>query len=213
MTMLPAGVAPDRRRGQWWAPALALLAVGVSACASATGANYPYADEPDPRKLEYVIGVTDELDIGIWKHPELGARARVRPDGTVTLALLGDIRAVGLTPSELREEVKRRLSSFIVSEEAIVTISVVGANSYYFTVSGNVGRQGRFQAGSYVTVAEAMALAGGPNRFASADESFILRTERDGTRRRIPIDYEQILRGERLEQNIVIMRGDHLIVP
>ena len=175
--------------------------------------DYPYEKEPDPRKAEYVIGVSDVLRITVWKNNELDTQIAVRPDGTITMNLVGDIKADGLTPTELRDRLRKRLRAYIKEDEAVVTVAVTTVASYFVTVAGNVTAPGRYTSTSYLTVADAVALAGGPNRFASPDETLILRRGKNGVVRRIPVNYEQIRRGEYLQQNLVLMRGDQVFVP
>jgi polysaccharide export outer membrane protein len=188
-----------------------LLGLGLLGCPSRPP-NHPYEKEPDPRKTEYIIGVADTLRISVWKNAELNTEISVRPDGTITIPLIGDIRAEGLTPSQLRDQLKKRLRTYIREEEAVVTVAVTAINSYSVTVAGNVTAPGRYSSSSYLTVADAIALAGGPNRFASADEAIVLRPGPSGVRR-IPVNYEQIREGKFLQQNLVLMRGDQVFVP
>ncbi len=189
-----------------------LLATAAAACQRG-GAAYPYDREPDPRGSEYVIGVSDDLQISVWKNRDLDTKIAVRPDGNITMPLIGDVRAAGLTPNQLRGTIATRLSDYIREEDAIVTVSVTGVNSYYVTVAGSVGAPGRIASKSYLTVADAIALAGGPSRFASPGDTVLLRHGADGNVKRIPIDYAALLEGKRLEQNIVLLRGDRIYVP
>lgn len=192
---------------------LARLAVFALASCSTPRPRYPYRDEPDPRGLEYVIGISDEVAISVWKNRELDARLAVRPDGSVTLPLIGDVRAAGLTPSELRHAVASRLAAFVVDREATVTVAVLAVNSYFVTVAGSVATPGRIASKTYLTVAEAIALAGGPTRFADAGDTILLRRTPNGGLKRIPIDYERIIAGKDLDQNLVLFRGDRIYVP
>lgn len=189
----------------------ALLAL-LSACTTAK-VRYDYSREPDPRKSEYVIGVSDHLSITVWKTPDLSRDAIVRPDGTITLPLIGDLAANGLTPSQLREEITRQLARFVRDEGTVVTVAVTAVNSYSFTVSGSVERPGVYGSQKYVTVLEAIQLAGGPNRFASARETKLLRRDREGKVRVIPIDYPAVLAGAQPEANLALLAGDQLYVP
>jgi polysaccharide export outer membrane protein len=184
----------------------------LSACAAARH-DYDYLKEPDPRRSEYVIGVADRLSILVWKNPELSKDVTVRPDGTITVPLVGDITAEGLTPSALREEIARRLARFVRDEGAVVTVVVAEVNSYTFTVMGNVEKPGVFTAKKYMTVLEAIQLAGGPSRFASTSNVKLIRRDRKGKQRTIPIDYPSVLDGSRPEANLALMAGDQLYVP
>ncbi len=188
----------------------ALIAL-LGACAAHRA--YDYLKEPDPRRSEYVIGASDRLSIQVWKSPDLSRDVTVRPDGTITLPLIGDLAAEGRTPSELKGEISSRLAKFVRDESAVVTIAVVEVNSYTFTVSGNVEKPGVFTSRRYVTVLEAIQMAGGLNRFASPGDTRLLRRGPGGTVRIIPIDYPSALEGSRPEANLALMAGDQLYVP
>jgi polysaccharide export outer membrane protein len=184
------------------------MLVATSGCGTS---GYDYTKEPDPRKREFVLGASDQVKITVWKNPELSSDARVRPDGTITMPLIGDIQASGRTPSELQKEITTKLASY-VREGAVVSVAVSEVNSYRFTVGGNVEHGGIFTAKYYVTVAEAVAMAGGLNKFANPHKLVIVRNDGSGVRR-IPIDYERIASGEHPEENLPLMAGDSLFVP
>lgn len=192
---------------------IGLSIVGATVGCGTTGSSFDYSREPDPRSHEYVVGPADQLRINVWRDNELSQEIRVRPDGTITLPLVGDLRAAGRTPSQIRDELARRLTEFVKSDAARVTVAVLAVNSYRFSVAGNVERPGIFSSGYYVTVLEALAMAGGPNRFAAPARTVILRTYAPGSTRRIPIDYETLKTGQRPEQNIVVLSGDTIVVP
>jgi polysaccharide biosynthesis/export protein len=188
------------------------FALLLAAC-GAPAIHYDYAREPDPRRSEYVIGVADRLAIKVWKNPDLSTEALVRPDGTITMPLIGDLTAAGRTPTQLRDEITRQLANYIRDESAVVTIAVVGVNSYSFTVSGNVEHAGIFKSEKYVTVLEAVQLAGGPNRYASADRMKLMRKDKNGQIRVIPVNYDDIVTGKRPEANLALFAGDEIYVP
>ena len=190
---------------------LALIAAGCPHQAR----PYNYQSEPDPSTNEYVLGPSDLLKIIVWHNPDLSGEVVVRPDGTISLPLLGDLRAAGLTPGQLRTDIAARLATFIKDESAVVTVSVAAVNSYRFVVSGNVEHPGAFAANHYIRVSEAVALAGGPNRFASPEEAVIIRQSGDPKRgvRRIPVDDPAILDGTHPEHDLRLMPGDTVYVP
>lgn len=192
--------------------ALATSASLVGGC-SHTLPYHDYSREPDPRKQEYRIGVSDVLRVNVWHNPDLSGDAVVRPDGTISLALIGDVRAAGRSTAELRAEIAQRLKAFIKDESAAVTVAVAAINSYRFVVSGNVERGGAFVANHFVTVSEAVALAGGPNKFASPEQTVIIRADEPGKTRRIPIDYPGILKGSRPHHDLAVLTGDTIYVP
>jgi polysaccharide export outer membrane protein len=157
-------------------------------CAT-TQPAFNYAAEPDPRKQEYVLGPSDVLKINVWRNADLSGDATVRPDGTISMPLVGDLRVAGRTPGQVQAELVQRMATFIKDESAIVTVAVSIINSYRFVVNGNVEHPGAYASNHYVTVVEAIALAGGPNRFGSPDSTVIIRPNPMGGVRRIPIDY------------------------
>jgi polysaccharide export outer membrane protein len=187
---------------------LAMLLLVLSAACGST-VSYDYAKEPDPRKKEYEIGPLDQIKVVVWNHPELSGDVTVRPDGVVTLPLIGDVRAAGQTPSQMQREISKKLAAFVRLEESNVSVGVSQVNSYTFTVSGNVEKAGVYSQRSYVTVLEAIALAGGPNKYAG-NEAYIVR----GTpQRKIPIDMKRAASGESPAENLVVLRGDLIVVP
>lgn len=188
-----------------------LVAVGCVTQNREATSLYAEAARSDPRTHPYVIGVSDVVRVTVWKDPNLSADAAVRPDGTITLPLVGEVAASGRTAIALQREVAQRLSAFV--KDAVVTVAIAEVNSYRFTVAGNVEHPGLFTSRYYVTVSEALALAGGPNRYASTGRMIIVRHAGSRLSLRIPIDYDAILSGESPEQDIVILAGDAVRVP
>ncbi len=187
--------------------AVVITSAAMAGCHSLP--SYDYKSEPDPRASEFKIGPLDLISVLVWKNKDLSADVVVRPDGIVTLPLIGDLRAAGRTPSDIKNEVTHRLTDFVRNEEIVVSVAVSQVNSYYFTVSGNVEHAGLFTAKTYVSAVEAVAMAGGPNRFAG-DSIFIVRGQ---PVRRIPIDLSSATSGEHPEMNLIVMRGDVIVVP
>ncbi len=192
-----------------------LLSLGfVSSCV----ATYPpedYLRAGNPRKEDFVIGVADILKIAVWKMPEVNTDAHVRPDGNITVPLIGEVRAAGRTTAQLRTDIQARLATFVKDEAtaSTVTVAVVEVNSYVVTVSGKVTRPGVFHLKSYVTVSEAIALAGGPTLYASPDDTVIIRTWKANVPKRIPIQYLRIQQGLAPAQDLVLYSGDTVSVP
>jgi polysaccharide export outer membrane protein len=192
---------------------LPILLMSLVACATAP--RHDYRKEPDPRLMEYVIGASDQLSIRVWRNPDVSSDVTVRPDGTITLPLLGDVTAAGKTPSEVREVITNQLGNYLKGDGLVVSVAVVAANSYTFAVSGKVERPGIFTSQRYLTVLEAIQLAGGPNRFASpSDTKLFRRVSRTSVKTRtIPIDYPSVLDGSQPDANLVLLPGDQLHVP
>lgn len=187
-----------------------LVVLAAVGCRPAVPA-YPYENEPDPRGEEFVLGAGDQFRVVVWRRDELSGTYEIPPNGFVKMPLIGSFMARGQTPSQLRAEVQGRLKNFIKDAAADVTINVTRVTSYRFTVSGKVNRPNLYSPAPYVTVSEAIALAGGPTRFADLRGVYILR--RQGGERRIPVDYGMILDGERPDMNIVLLAGDTVVIP
>jgi len=133
----------------------------------------------------------------------------VRPDGAVTLPLIGTMQAAGKTASALQREIAARYKQYVRSEPDAISVSVSSIKSYQFTVTGNVERTGLYTSRTYLSALEALAMAGGPNRFAGSS-FYILR---GNPPRRIPIDLNRASTPNHAEQNVTIIRGDVLVVP
>ncbi|HEX3772972.1 MAG TPA: polysaccharide biosynthesis/export family protein [Polyangiaceae bacterium] len=195
---------------------ISLLGLIVSACAShgpsaGAQAEYAQAAAENPIGKPYVIGVGDVIRLSVWKSEDLSTDALVRPDGTITMPVVGELRAAGRTAAELQREAAARVATIL--RDSSVTVSVVEVNSYRFTVAGNVERPGLYTSRQYVNVAQAIALAGGPNRYASTDRMVLVRVAGGRGERRIPVNYDDILSGRDPEENIVLLPGDSLQVP
>jgi polysaccharide export outer membrane protein len=196
--------------------AAAIVALAIAAACGTTLPNYDYAKEPDPRSAELVLGVGDAIAINVWENKDLNTSATIRPDGTITMPLIGDLKAVGETPSSLKTRIKTRLQDFVrlPGGGSEITVAVQSWRSYRFTIQGEVLHAGVFTADQYVTVADAMALAGGPNKFAKRNEVTLLRRNpKSGEIRKIPLDYDSIASGKRQDMNIYILPGDTIWVP
>ena len=187
-----------------------LLCLLLAGCA---GPSYDYSKEPDPRKAEFVIGASDSVRIQVWKNPELSTEGTVRPDGTITMPLIGDLQAVGKTPTQLRDEITKKLGAYVKDETITVTVALTSISSYRYTVSGNFEHPGIFSSKYYVQVAEAIAMAGGINKFANPHKLIIIRADGKTKVRRIPIDYDRVSSGEHPEENLVLLAGDTLFAP
>ena len=158
---------------------------------------------------EYQIGPEDVLDISVWKNPELSRTVPVRPDGKVSLPLLNDFQAAGLTPSSLREQLVSRLSDFVPTPEVSVIVREV--HSRKVAVVGAVKTAGRYELKSPMTVLEAIALAQGFTDFAARDRIVVLR-QSGGTTTRIPFNYRKIADGAE-QENFYVRPGDIIVVP
>ena len=157
---------------------------------------------------DYKIGPEDVLDISVWKNQELSRTVPVRPDGKVSLPLVNDIQAAGLTPSRLRQELTRRLSEFVPSPEVAVIVREV--HSGKVSVVGQVRNPGRYEVRSPATVLELIALAQGFTDFASRDRIVVLR--QNATPARITFNFRKITDGTD-QDNFLVQAGDIIVVP
>ncbi len=178
--------------------------------------KYDYAQEPDPRNKELILGVGDTISVNIWENRDLNTEATIRPDGTITMPLVGDLKAAGETPSALKRQVQAKLGTFlkIVPGTDPVTVAVRQWRSYRFTIQGEVVRQGVFGSDHFVTVADAIAMAGGMSRFAKRGEIKLFRPDpKTKQTRTIPLDYDMLASGKRLDMNIWVLPDDVIYVP
>ena len=158
---------------------------------------------------EYLIGPEDVLDISVWKNPELSRKVPVRPDGKVSLPLVNDIQAAGLTPSELREQLAKRLAEYVPTPEVAVIVAEV--QSLRVSVVGAVKTPGRFMLKSPATVLECIALAQGLTEFAARDRIVVLR-QNGNTTQRIPFNYSKVANSSD-QENFFVKPGDIIVVP
>ena len=183
----------------------------VSGCAAQLARpDYAALARSDPRRHHYVIGVADVVSVGVWKDPTLTAEGPVDPDGTLTVPLVGQVHVAGQTVEQVRQTVTARLAAYV--KDPVVDVAVKEVNSYRFTVAGKVEHPGMFSPRYFVTVSEAIAMAGGPNRYASPSDIVVVRNEA-GRPVRIPVDYDAILSGTDPEQDIAVLSGDTVLVP
>jgi polysaccharide export outer membrane protein len=185
--------------------ALALVAA-LTACAPPPAYNWTAESA-----LGYRIGPGDVLKVVVWKHEELGAQVAVRPDGAISLPLVGDVAANGRSAVEIAGDVQSRLHRFY-QDDPPVTVQVQEVKSYKIYVIGEVSKPGEFSPSQEVTVLMSLSLAGGFTRFADPDRIVIVRRDSRGERR-IPFDYGAVVRRGDLRQNIALELGDTVIVP
>lgn len=197
--------------------AIALIVLVLAGCPSkvlAPGQVKGSMWDVNPNARELTLGVGDVLQIDVWSQKDLNTQATVRPDGTLTMPLVGDIKAVGMTPSALKDTIYKGLQAYVkMASPSEVSVAVTQLKSYRFTVQGEVGRPGQFSNDSYVTVSEAIALAGGPTRFAKRNEIQLFRRDAKGAMQSLTIDYDLVASGKREDLDVWILAGDTLYVP
>jgi len=173
------------------------------------GVDGPTA-KPATEDPNYIIGPEDELIVNVWKEADLSRSVPVRPDGKISLPLLNDVQASGLTPMQLGSEVTTRLRKFIAEPQ--VTIIVSRVNSQRIYIVGEVNHAGAFPLVPNMTVLEALSSAGGCSPFAKQTKIYILRLE-NGQEVRRPFNFKEVLSGQRMEQNFLLKAGDTIVVP
>jgi polysaccharide biosynthesis/export protein len=174
---------------------------------TATGNSARMPATADPN---YVIGAQDVLDISVWKEPELTRTIPVRPDGKISMPLLNDVQAAGLTPMQLGAQITASLKKFVTDPQ--VTIIVTAINSQRIYILGEVGRPGAFPLLPNMTVLEALTSAGGFTQFANVKKIYILRKE-NGKQDKYPFNYKEVINGKAPDQNIILRVGDTIVVP
>jgi polysaccharide export outer membrane protein len=157
---------------------------------------------------EYVIGPEDVLHIAVWKESDLSATLPVRPDGKISLPLLNDVQAAGMTPQQLSESLTIKLKKYIADPR--VTVVVTAINSKRIYVNGEVLHSGPMPMLPNMTVLQALSSAG-LNQFAKTKGIYVLRTE-NGKQQKLPVNYRKLIKGD-IEQNYVLQTGDTIVVP
>jgi polysaccharide export outer membrane protein len=160
----------------------------------------------DPNR--YVIGAEDSLQITVWKDATLSGTVPVRPDGMISMNLIGDLRAAGLTPMALAADISQRLKKYL--QDPVVTVVVLGVNSQRIFAVGEVNRVGPLMLTPGMTTLQAIVSAGGLSPFASSKKIYILRNV-GGKQEKIPFNYKQALKGD--NQGILLIPGDTIVVP
>jgi polysaccharide biosynthesis/export protein len=200
-----------RQLALWAALVLAVAAVPTRAqdtkqqSTTETKAKAPATADPN-----YVIGPQDVLDIDVWKEPELTRSVPVRPDGKISLALLNDVQAAGLTPIQLSEEITTKLKKFMTDPQ--VTVIVTQINSQRVYILGEMTRPGAYPLLPGMTVLQALSSAGGFTIFANSKKIYVLRNE-GGKQEKLPFNYKEVVKGKNADQNIVLKAGDQIVVP
>ena len=194
--------------------AAALAALGLAACAGSA------REQPSSAHLEtvavesqenYIIGPRDVLTIVVWREPELSLpRVEVRLDGKISVPLIDDVQAAGLTPVQLKEDLTTRLKEYVTAPTVTVVVASVGSKLVY--IIGEVTREGPINMQPDMRVLDAIGMAGGLNPFAGRTRIKIIRSQGTATAE-FTFDYDRFVDGEDLAQNILLIPGDTIVVP
>ena len=167
--------------------------------------THPTASVPS----DYTIGADDTLHITVWKEPEMSATLPVRPDGKISLPLLDDVQAAGMTPMQLGASIKEKLKRYIADPR--VTVVVTAMNSQRIFVAGEVTHPGAMALLPNMTMLQALSSAGF-TQFANVKGIYLLRTA-NGQQTKTPFNYKDVVKGNHPEQNIILKPGDTIVVP
>jgi polysaccharide export outer membrane protein len=198
---------PASTVGQSATTAKGATAAQKPATPPSTASNQP---KPATEDAGYIIGAEDVLNINVWKEPDLSRAVPVRPDGKISMPLLNDVQAAGLTPQQLAASIRDGLKKFIADPE--VTVIVTAVNSRRVYIMGEVTHPGAFLMSPGMTVLQALASAGSFTQFANIKGIYVLRTE-DGKQVKHPFNYKAVVKGQHPEQNLELKPGDTIVVP
>lgn len=176
--------------------------------ASISSASARPGDPPDPN--DYIIGEQDYLTITVWREKELSGSVVVRPDGKITVPLVGETKVAGMTPVQVQDLLEQRLKPFIAVPQVTVAVSQINSRRVYLI--GQVVKEGSYQINSSTTVLQLIAQAGGLRDFAKRKNIYILRTH-GSQQNRYSFNYEAVVRGKNQDQNILLQPGDTIVVP
>jgi polysaccharide export outer membrane protein len=177
---------------------------------SETSGGTAASSHDSPLDADYKIGPQDILRIDVWKELEISRTAPVRPDGKISLPLLNDVQAAGLTPMQLAAVIGEGLKKYITNPQ--VTVSVAEINSRRIYVTGEVLKPGAFSLLPNMTVLQALSSSGGFSQFARVKNIYVLRKE-EGKDVKHPFNYRDVVSGKKPEQNILLQPGDVIVVP
>jgi polysaccharide biosynthesis/export protein len=180
----------------------------ASASVDNAGTVAPEKSEPDPNA--YIIGEQDALVITVWKEKEISGGVVVRPDGKITVPLVGEIKAVGMTPVQLQSVLAEKLKPFVTVPQVTVAVTEIRSRKVYLI--GHAAREGPFMINSSTTILQLIAQAGGLKDFAKRKKIYILR-QNGKEQLHIPFNYNDAIKGTRPEQNILLEPGDTIVVP
>lgn len=197
-----------------WKLAMAtLLLTGGLALAQAAATAPASASIPESGTSvagpDYIIGPEDVLHIAVWKEADLTATLPVRPDGKISLPLLNDVQAAGLTPMQLADSLTEKLKKYVASPRVTVVVSSINSKRIYLV--GEVGHTGAVPMLPNMTVLQALSSAG-LTQFANTKKIYVLRAQ-NGKQEKLPVNYRKLVKGEQMEQNYTLQPGDTIVVP
>ena len=199
---------------------LTSLAVAQDAASSSQASNSKPATTAPPdlpksapgvRPESYVIGAEDTILVSVWKEPDMSKSVPVRPDGMISLPLIGEVKAAGYTPVQLQDVLADTMKKYVSDPQVTVVVEKIASLS--FNIVGEVNHPGYFPLTRRMTVLDAIALAGGFKDFAKTKKVYVLRTAANGSQERLPFNYKQVIKGQNPQQNIELQPRDTIVVP
>jgi len=190
------------------------LVSGAMGCAEQAEQRMNYKVELTA-PADFLLGPEDVLTVTVWKNQDLSRDVTIRPDGMISLPLIGDVPAAGFTANILAKHIGERLTEYMAAP--IVSVQVKEVNSYFIYVLGEVAKPGRYPLKSYANVMQGISLAGGFTNFASKNKIKVLRNSSNGSEKKrqteIPVRYDDILKGTAVPGNFILLSGDVIVVP
>lgn len=187
-----------------------LLTFGCTTANIPSVASLPQTEVTYSEKESYIIGPSDVLEINVWKEPDLTRNVEVRMDGMITLPMINDIQAANRTLMELQEELEEAYKEFVSMPE--VTVILLASNSRRVYMLGKVGSPGEYPLKKSMTFLQAISIANGLDRWADKNDIRLIRTI-DGKEQTFRIDYDSIVSGKDLSQNVLLKPDDTIFVP
>jgi len=203
---------------RWWAVAACVAVVctvAVAQDAAAPPAPAPASKPADAatgvRPDAYVIGAEDVISVYVWKEPDMSKTIPVRPDGMISLPLVGEVKAAGNTPVQLQGVLADAMKKYVSDPQVTVVVEKVA--SLNFNIVGEVAKPGYYPLTRRLTVLDAISLAGGFRDFAKTKKIYVLRTSANGGEQRLPFNYKEVIKGQNSQQNIELQPRDTIVVP
>jgi len=203
---------------RWWAVVACVAVVCTVAVAQDTATPPPPASASKPadaatgvRPDAYVIGAEDVISVYVWKEPDMSKTVPVRPDGMISLPLVGELKAAGNTPVQFQGVLADAMKKYVSDPQ--VTVVVERVASLNFNIVGEVAKPGYYPLTRRLTVLDAISLAGGFRDFAKTKKIYVLRTSANGGEQRLPFNYKEVIKGQNSQQNIELQPRDTIVVP
>ena len=197
-----------------WTAAAALLVIsGLAVAQNAAPVQPAESSKSDTNTIlagpDYVIGPEDVLHVAVWKEADLTVTLPVRPDGKISLPLLNDVQAAGLTPTQLADSLTEKLKKYVASPRVTVVVTQINSKRIYMV--GEVSHTGAVPMLPNMTVLQALS-SSGMTQFANTKKIYVLRMQ-NGKQQKLPVNYRKLVKGEQMEQNYILQPGDTIVVP